>query len=151
MTGSQHCHFPGRSNGINFCYALCGHCQLIWQVWYFQFGRRGGLGSINPHKVIVVHTIDNAQRCTIHPVIPYNTIGIRSSSRINSGHRRWFINIDKIIFCIQVYSAFLPQPFEAPFSIQSRESFNVVCPQLVDGKPYHQLRNRRNILCLKPR
>ena len=29
MTGSQHCHFPGRSNGINFCYALCGHCQLI--------------------------------------------------------------------------------------------------------------------------
>jgi hypothetical protein len=83
MTGSQHRHFTCRSDRINFSYSLCGYYQLICQSRHLHFLRRSGLGSVNTHKISIVHTIKDSQSTAVHPVIPHDSVGIRCSARIN--------------------------------------------------------------------
>ena len=149
MSCRENRHFTSRCNGIDFGHSLGGDSQLIRQIGNLQTNRRSGFGCIDSHKISIVYTIDYLQGSPIHPGFAYNTAHIGIGSCVYGSNSRSLVYIHKIVFGIPIDSPFFPKPFESPFTIHGRKGFDVIHTELVDGKPYHQLRHRRHFLSLK--
>ena len=148
MSGGKNSHFTCRSNGIDFSSTLGSYHQLIRNRRYQQVLGRRRFRRIDTHEILVVDTLDYTQRTSIHPTVPYHTILIRCSPGIDGSHGRRTVDIDKVVFSIEIDTPFFHQPLESTLSIHGRESLDIIGPQLIDGKTDNQLRNRRYGLSL---